>query len=347
MWLEKKYVFLLGSSLERFKQKSDNVWNLRCPLCNDSKKNKAKTRGYILLKGGKYFYYCHNCNASHRFDTFLRLINPTLYDSYLFEKLSLEETQEKVIETLKPVSNLPSIPVDKLKKVSQLSPFDAVKKYVVSRQIPTPWHAKLYYCPMFRKFTNSVLPGKFAKTDPDEGRIILPIRNVNGQMVGYQGRWLKKEEPRYITIMVSDEYPRLFNVENCDFNRKYYCLEGPFDSMFLPNAIAACGGKIAAEVDKLNKLKHNAVIVYDNEPRNKDIVNSMSKSIQMGYKICIWPDGHQGKDVNEMILRKVNPGEYVRTELIEKAGKKIKEVIDDNTFHGLSAELRLTEWRKV
>lgn len=346
MWLDKKYIMLLGSSLERFKQKSSDLWNCKCPVCQDSKKNKNKTRGYILLKGNGYRYYCHNCLASYNFPQFLKLINPTLYDQYLFEKISDEETKDVALPKEKVDTEIPHVPLEKLKKISQLNPFDPYKRYIVDRQIPTPRHSEIYYCPAFKKFTNDLIPGKFESVTPDEARILLPIRNLENQVVGYQGRWLKDEEPRYITIMLTDKYPRLYNLGSVDLNRRYYCFEGPFDAMFINNSMAACGSKMSSELEKLNRMKHNAVMVYDNEPRNKDICNTIGKAIRSGYKVCIWPDGHKGKDINEMVLRAVS-GDYVKTELVEKAAQKIKNVIDDNIFHGLEAELRLSEWRKA
>jgi len=270
-----------------------------------------------------------------------------LYDSYMFEKVTEENVTNPEKVLIKTINTLPDVPLNQLKKVSQLGPFDPVKKYLVHRQIPTPFHAKLYYCPLFKKWTNSILPGKFESVERDEARLIIPIRNSNDQVIGYQGRALDDNEIRYITIMLSDEYARLYGVECCDFNKVYYCFEGPFDSMFIPNSLATCGGKMITELDLLNRVKANAVVVYDNEPRNKDIVNSITKTIKAGYKVCIWPDTMKDKDINDMILTKVGRHDYVKTELVGRAAAKIKDLIDANTFRGLQAELRLAEWRKT
>jgi transcription elongation factor Elf1 len=348
MWLDKKYIMLLGSVLPKFKQRSSDLWVFRCPVCGDSEKNKNKTRGYIYNRKGKYQFHCHNCSASHQFKYFLKLMAPALYDAYVLESIQEENitSPEKVL--IKTINELPDVPISQLKKVSQLGPFDPVKKYLIKRQIPTPFHAKLYYCPLFKKWTNSILPGKFENVDKDEARLIIPIRNSNEQIIGYQGRALDDNEIRYITIMLSDEYARMYGVECCNFNQTYYCFEGPFDSMFIPNSLATCGGKMITELDILNRVKHNAVVVYDNEPRNRDIVNSIAKTIKAGYKVCIWPDTMKDKDINDMILTKVGKGhEYVKTELVGRAAAKIKDLIDANTFRGLQAELRLAEWRKT
>ena len=78
----------------------------------------------------------------------------------------------------------------------------------------------------------------------------------------------------------------------------------------------------------------NAVIVMDNEPRNKEIVKQMGKYIEEGYSVCMFPDFVMEKDINEMILHGKTPGE-------------ILELINTNTFSSLEAKLRYGTWRKV
>ena len=52
-----------------------------------------------------------------------------------------------------------------------------------------------------------------------------------------------------------------------------------------------------------------------------------------GYKVCIWPDDIQGKDINEMILNGM-------------ASREIIDVIDNNICSGLQANFALSRWRK-
>lgn len=345
MWIEKKYIMMLSSSLERYKQKSSELWNFRCPHCHDSAKNKAKARGYLFVRKGKYFYHCHNCSITQSFKNFLKFISPMLYEQYILEKFS-ENKPETIItfEVKKPIFYAE---LSGLKKISQLSPFSIAKKFIVERQIPTPFHAKLYYVDKFKEWVNSIIPNKFESLDHDSARIIIPIFDNNKTLIGFQGRAIsKKDNIRYITIMLNEEAPRIYGLDCVDFNRKNYVFEGPFDSMFIPNSIATCGGQLTSELKKLNKSKDNTVVVYDNEPRSKEIVKNMLTAIKNDYKICIWPDNVIEKDINEMILKKVS-GHYVKTEIVNEAAKKIQNIIDENTFSGLSAELRLSQWKKV
>ena len=80
-----------------------------------------------------------------------------------------------------------------------------------------------------------------------------------------------------------------------------------------------------------NYANDNAVYVFDAEPRNKEICNRMEKVIKNGHKVCIWPSDIDGKDINEMFLAGLNP----------------EGIIEENTYYGLTAELKLAAWRKT
>jgi hypothetical protein len=107
--------------------------------------------------------------------------------------------------------------------------------------------------------------------------------------------------------------------------------EGPIDAMFLPNAIAMVGsGSVTNLPDELN----NAEVIYalDNEPRNKQIVSYYENLIEKGAKICIWPSTVREKDVNEMVLNGVSD---------------INDLILSNSYSGLEASLKFTNWKKI
>lgn len=343
-WLERKYVTLLSSSLDKFKQKSTDLWNFRCPECGDSKDNKNKARGYLFQKKGNYYFHCHNCSASFTFKNFLKKYNSSLYDEYMMERFG-DKTEDN-FPTFQVEPKKISYQITGLKKVSQLPSDHPCKKYIIRRQIPTPYHAKLFFCEKFKAWVNSILPDKFESLSNDGPRLIIPFYNSSQELIGFQGRSLSAvDKVRYITIMLREDQPRIFNLDTLDMNYKYYVFEGPIDAMFINNSIATCGGSLTSELEKLS-VKSNAVVVYDNEPRNKEVVKNILTAIQKGYKVCLWPPSTEQKDINDMILKKVS-GEYVKTELVARAAEKIKQVIDENTFVGLDAELKLTEWKKA
>jgi hypothetical protein len=76
------------------------------------------------------------------------------------------------------------------------------------------------------------------------------------------------------------------------------------------------------------------VYVYDNEPRNRNIVDKVEKQLRSGSSVFIWPDNVGHKDINDYIL----------------AGNSVKDVmkmIEDNTFKSLKGRLRLNDWKRI
>ena len=338
-WLDTKYVNLLSPRLERFKRVQGN-FNFRCPICGDSKTNKTKARGWILSKGDRSRFYCHNCTASMRFPIFLKTLDPTLYYEYI--KDSLLDKNEKPKDPVHEFADKMKKPVfikttalNKLKKMSQLAHDHPAKVYIDSRKIPTNQHHKLFYAPKFKKWVNEIIPNKFESLDHDEPRLIIPFLDQNKDLFGFQGRsFRKKSDIKYITIMLDESKPKMFGMDTIDPGKTVYIFEGPIDAMFIPNSLASAGGRIDSNLKLTNFRKENIVIVYDNEPRNAETVKKMESAIDEGYRVCIWPDHVEIKDINDMVLSGISP-------------VMIQQMIDANTFTGLSAKLRHATWKKV
>jgi len=326
---------LMSNRFRNFKEKN-NQFNLSCPYCGDSTKNKFKARGYLLTKKGAYYYYCHNCSISKKFDQFINDHDPMLYREYKLEKLkdssNLEKTEHISTSTVK-TSSFPSYrqsgsPLRKLKKVSQLDWNHPVKKYIQNRMIPNKYHAKLFYCPKFYQWTNSIVPGKFKEEGKDESRLIIPFLDEKGNMFGFQGRSLSAESNlRYITIMLDESKSKLYGLDELDSGKTVYVVEGPFDSMFVSNAVAMAGSDVTVPFK-------DVVMVYDNEPRNKEIVKKMEKSIDQGRKIVVWPSKINHKDVNDMVIAGMRCAD-------------IRLIIQNNTFSDLSAKMALNVWKRI
>ena len=71
--------------------------------------------------------------------------------------------------------------------------------------------------------------------------------------------------------------------------------------------------------------------IFDNEPRNREIVARISKAISRGDKVVIWPKNIQQKDINDMFL----------------AGHDVQTLVDCNVYQGLQATLKFNDWKKV
>lgn len=336
MWIERKYTTLASTKLELFKL-NGNVASFRCPVCGDSKINKYKTRGIIKLTPSGSYFYCHNCKAHKKFGAFLKFLDHNLYAEYLKEVMAEKAgiTENKTQElTEKIITNTPIFSNEylrKIKKISQLQADHPARLYVEQRLIPKNQHYRLYYCPKFMSWVNTIIPGKFKNITQDEPRLIIPLIDKSNKLLGFQGRsFRKKTDLRYITIMLDENNPKIFGLDTVDFSKNVTVVEGPIDSLFLRNSLATAGGKITSEISKLPLDDNRKITVaYDNEPRNKDVVSDIERAIDIGYNVVIWPKYIRDKDVNQMI----------------QSGINVEDVIEKNTFSGLIAKTKLSEWR--
>lgn len=194
--------------------------------------------------------------------------------------------------------------------------------------IPNKYHAKLFYCPKFYQWTNSIVAGKFKEEGKDESRLIIPFLDEKGNMFGFQGRSLSAESNlRYITVMLDESRSKLYGLDDVDSGKTVYVVEGPFDSMFVSNAVAMAGSDVTVPFK-------DVVMVYDNEPRNKEIVKKMEKSVDQGRKIVVWPSKINHKDINDMVIAGMRCAD-------------IRLIIQNNTFSDLSAKMALNVWKRI
>ena len=184
---------------------------------------------------------------------------------------------------------------------------------------------KFYYTDQFKSWTNSLVH-TFDSITYDEPRIIIPIVYENN-LVGYQGRALGPSKIKYITIMLDEDAPKIYGLDNIRRDAPVYVTEGPFDSTFLRNSIAMCG----ADANVARWGISNPVWIYDNEPRNREIVNRISKTIDSNDSVVIWPSDIREKDINDMVL----------------AGLDVQSLVESNIYTGLAAKLKFTNWKKI
>jgi hypothetical protein len=332
-WIDVKYLGLLSPKLPLYCTKSSNPFLAasRCPICGDSKKNPLKKRAYYFQQKDKIFMKCHNCGISKSISGLLSDLDPILkkeYDLEVFTEknpkaVTAEVTKKEEIET-------EDNPLKKIKKISQLHPDHLAKKYVVNRKIPYNQHYRLYYTDSFFSWTNSIIPDKFSSTKKDESRLIIPFFDKNKKMFGYQGRSLNPNaKVRYYTIMFG-ENDKVFGLDQVNFDDHVYVVEGPIDSLFLPNCLAMAGADLNTEMLDKNRT----TIIFDNEPRNQEILKRMRKYIDSGYTVCIWPSSVKQKDINDMILSGMNIN-------------KLLDIINENSYKELNAQLRFAMWSKI
>lgn len=333
IYVDVKYIGLISSRLQKFAKKKENLYNFRCPYCGDSQKNKNRARAYFYQRKTDFNFKCHNCGVSKSFTYFLKDLDTQTYDQYILERYKEGLTGKGTVAP-EPKFNFKkpefkSVPKFDLPTIAELQEEHPAKKYLVNRKIPEKFLSKLYYCDKFKEWTNT-LKDTFSSIEQDEPRIIIPLIN-NGKIFGYQGRSLSKNSKvKYITIILDESHPKFYGLDSVDWDKTVYIVEGPFDSMFLDNAIAMVG----ADMDKMffiTNFEIDFVMVYDNEKRNKEIVRRIENAIDLKLPVVIWPHDLREKDINEMIL----------------SGHSPQGIIQNNTFQGLEAKAKLIGWKRI
>ena len=317
--IDSKYIGLVSSRLGNFKRVKSDLYNFRCPICGDSKKNKTKTRGYLYTIKADVNFRCHNCGASMTFSNFLKEIDPVVHKQYVFERFKQGSTgRGTVVE--EPVFKFEAPTFKSSIDLPLASTVDVSRIYLEKRKLdPT----KFYYAERFVEYVNSHKQRMNVKEHP---RIIIPLY-YEKNLVGVQGRALNSNSVKYITTIFYDEAPKIYGLDNIRRDAPVFVTEGPFDSTFLLNSIAMCG----ADSDVRKWGVSNPVWVYDNEPRSKEITERISSAITRGDSVVIWPTGIEEKDINDMIL----------------SGHDVQSIVESNTYSGLEANLQFTTWKRI
>ena len=331
LWQDKQYINRISYRLERFSWKKEDLATFRCPICGDSKRNLFKTRGYFFInKKRAWMFTCHNCNASLSVGSFLQRIDPMLYNEYrleLYKQAPVVHKETKIEHAYKELNkNVLDLP-----KIIDLSADHPARMYIENRKLPVEFMKEIYFSDDFKGFADRVQVRNDYKLPRNEQRIVIPFLTKTG-LIAVQGRSMIPDHPlKYITIKVDKDAPKIYGLDRFDKNKPGYILEGPFDSMFLPNALAAGSGSLQ-EIQKYVNLE-NVTFVGDNQPRNLAVIKELNRLVESNVRVFIWPDALNMKDINDLAMsgRSLN---------------QIKELVDSNTFTGLEAKFRLQKWKR-
>ena len=319
--VDSKFIGLVSSRLEKFKKVKPNLYNFRCPLCGDSKKNKSKTRGYLYNIKADINFRCHNCGASMTFSNFLKQLDPVIHKQYVFERFKNNSTgRGTVVE--EPTFKFEEPKFKTKIRIPLCSAIRRGREYLKARRLDPK---RFYWAEDFAGFVNSIKP-TFGSNVPKESRIIIPLY-YKKDLIGIQGRSVDPSPVKYITTIFYDDAPKIYGLDNIRQDAPVFVTEGPFDSTFISNSIAMCG----ADADVRRWGVSDPVWIYDNEPRSKEIVKRISDTIDSGEKVVIWPNNIYEKDINDMVL----------------AGHDVQSIVESNVYDGLEANLKFTTWKRI
>lgn len=333
VFLDTKYLLLISNRLPLFKKKKDNTYNCRCIICGDSQKNRRKARGYFFTYKTDLRYKCYNCDLSLSFGNFLKQQDGVLYSQYALEKYAEGNVRTaNAVPELKFEQPVFKSPEERLidyllTRIDQIEePTHEVLQFCAARKIPKAKYKQLYFISNVKDIVQ--LNEKYKESiKGEEPRLVLPFYDDNGQLSGVTCRALRGEALRYITVKIKEDTPLIFGINDIDKTKPVYVVEGPIDSLFLDNCIAAGG----TSFDKVQNLAEEMIYIFDNQPRNKEVCKIIEKNINQGRTVVIWPQTLQEKDINDMVL----------------AGKDVKKIIKENTFNGLTAMTKFISWKRV
>ena len=287
------------------------------------------------------FYKCHNCGAGHTFGGLLKIVDSLLYPQYIMERYSegvaghranktpefnfepptFKTGNEKLIDQLMDR-------VDKLAEQAELSDSNHIAvDYCKKRGIPKEKWNRLYHIDNIREI-HQLAPKYKDRIKTTEPRLAIPFFDREGKMTAISLRDYGNNPLKYILVKMNENSSTIYGLDVINYNKPVKIVEGPLDSLFLDNAIA-CAGTSFNKIESLN-LPEDRVIIVDNQPKNKEVCNIIHNLIKAGEKVVIWPEDIEQKDINDMILADVD----------------VENLISNNVFHKLEAELRFTNWRK-
>lgn len=292
----------------------------------DSQKDLRKARGYIFSRKDKSTFSCHNCGASMGLPWFLKTVNPGLADEYRMEKFGAPTKQPVVEDTLFKTGCVTK--TIKLPLVRFLSQDHQARQYCNERHIPMD--AEIYHCKDFPAWASSNFEqlAKWKKAHT-HSRLIIPIYNKEGDLIGLSARAYGNEAPKYCNTNLTEE-PMIFGIDKLDDRQQFVC-EGPIDSLMLDNAVAVMTGSLKKAEPYVND---QAIYIPDHQPRNLEIVKLAKQLVEQGKRVCIWPDYWAYKDLNDAVISGMKREE-------------VQQFVIQHSVQGLRAMTEFSRWKKV
>lgn len=350
--LDSKYALFIGGRLEKFRQVRRNVWNCRCPMCGDSAKRKNIRRFFIyqpVVNGmlqDRLSVACHNCGYAKPFGAFLHEFDGAMFGEYKMEKFrdnNAGMTRVERAAQYQPVADQ----LDTMAQLSELgqatpdeSPMQWVRPlcdapdghpvllYAQGRRFPEWVYEELGYCDNFAAEYGEFSPLVDATKLPDDPRLIIPIRDTTGELIALQGRTIGNHSLRYITLKRQENVSKVFGLDRLQEGVPVLVVEGPLDSLFLPNCIATADANLLA-------APVGDILIPDKQFRNPEIVRYIERFIDEGKAVCLLTDEvFPYKDINQAVQAGVSPAQVLG-------------IVLDHTYRGLTAKLKLSELRRV
>mgnify|MGYP007079326766 CR=1 FL=1 len=344
--LDRVFIDRLAYYLDKFEWVTSEKALFRCPLCGDSPNPRSRHAAFIAMSDG-YGFRCVRCNEPSSLMSLMRNLNPGLFREYCIEKFwsdeprreqresgELEIDTTESTELLNPlmsgsVQQAPDpTPLAELARVADLHPLHPAVKYLSARKIPI--RDDILWTDNFSKWAQSRKPDTGRKVLDSDWRIVFPLVSADGIEFGAQGRVIVPTSTRlrYDTCIWDTRF-RGFGLNRVDLTQEVWVTEGAIDSMATPNGVAAIGSDLAGFAADVGLDKSKTVLLFDNEPGSKQIVNLVRKAVKEGWRVGFWKKWQDevGKDLGEAVFER---------------GLRFDDLFE--VASGLHAELVMSRW---
>lgn len=316
---------------KRVKPKNSKVYNFECPICNEGHSSGKKRRGFFFI--GENYFHCQNCQRSWSVADWIIEVEHITFKQLLKEANEYDNTFNEIIDKK----------TDSVVKGKQYSlPYDSIN---LSDSVQLQYYKDnkevqlcIEYIKKRRLNTAINRPKSFYISLSDKihkNRLCIPFYDINGKIVYYQTRALHEADEEIAKYFSKkDTEKTLCGINNISSNLEYiFIFEGPIDSMFCQNAVAACGLSMSEhQQEQLDKYRlFDKIWVLDNQLDNVTVCKKYAELIERGEKIFFWPTEFAAyKDINDVCVD--TKRDYIPTKLII-----------NNTFSGMQAQLKLNE----
>ncbi len=343
--IDTQFCNYVSNKLSLFKWVRPNLAVARCPFCGDSAAKQSKKRFYIYQRANAgslndgLSCHCHNCSYSQPFGKFLQEFDAGYYSQYRTENFKESGTRRQVVKkptkTVTPAVPLFTVAIPKptvlegipfATRCDELPDDHIANLYLEYRKIEKPelfWYSENFKQSAIAFNNLSSMEKMF-----DESRLVIPFYNEENVLECIQGRTLsdKKSGVKYLTVKRSEESRKTYGLHTLDRSKPVWVVEGPIDSLFLPNCLATADSNLLS-------ISFGDKYIPDTQYRNKEICRRMVDIIDAGKNIVLLPSECTDKDINAMIMSGINK-------------QTLWELLETHTYKGLNARLRLSKLRK-
>ena len=335
----KLQLILNRSFKESYRRKIDvysDRLNICCPICGDSASDIRKKRGNLYLDS--LSYHCYNCGAHMGVNSLLHRFDEDLSSE---DKIVVHEIQQNSKKFEKRVSSgqtsmsmnlLDQLGVPKMilfKQLGIMSPYknETASNYLKSRMIDISDWKYFAFNPQTNELyilnitpNDRVIGFQIRQLDPNSiksrylsKRLTRIYSDVFNKDINYIVEKVLKKEPlgeKYISeedgieniVANLDRLSGIFNIMNVNLNIPLTIMEGPIDSLAIPNSIALQGATKQLEgfFDNVENVRY----LFDNDKTGKE--NSLKK-LKEHRTVFLWEQYlkeahiHQKvKDVNDL-----------------------------------------------